>query len=256
MTQRNKPMVKDKSVNHRRFSPVIAKLDSRWSARRLQSAAEESRELGSWGAEWARMNPATRLLEYTISELGDGSGFLEPEPETFDEPLPPAAVEHGGHFYSEVVYMYENVLLNYPDSELVALATQAILDSKHFVKEWPVKDEEDQVLRFTCQVMPSFVDIQTRLTGNSTPGELVMIPLHSTVLDLKRATQIALRDTCCIMENMVVTEIDKMEEIEAGELLFGAVEYGSEIRVRGYGIDSDSKLRHEGGNDNWIVKCL
>jgi hypothetical protein len=42
----------------------------------------------------------------------------------------------------------------------VDLATQAILDSKHFVKEWPFIDEEDQFLRFICRLMPKLCDVE------------------------------------------------------------------------------------------------
>lgn len=300
MTLRIKSVVKDKSVNYKRFSAVVAKMDSRWSARRLESAAEvivnalqeqKAENLGRGGGmsrqklrDAARMhigdtglldyvlksmnnvivgshivhravNPATRLLEYTIHDLCDGAGISEPGPEISDEPLPPLALETGSDVYSEVVYLYMNVLLNYPESELVALATQAVLDSKHFVKEWPFRDEDDQFLRFKCQVMPSFVDSETDLTAKLPPGELVMIPLHSTVLELKEAAESALRDTYCIMENLGVTDVGNMQKLDDGELLFGAVESGSQVWIQGYGIDSDSKLRYEGGNDKWMVKC-
>ena len=38
-------------------------------------------------------------------------------------------------------------------------------------------------------------------------------------------------------------------------MLFGAVESGAELCVRGTGIGLENRLRYEGGADNWVVKC-
>ncbi|GAB2288715.1 isoleucine biosynthesis protein, partial [Dionaea muscipula] len=46
--------------------------------------------------------------------------------------------------YNDLVDLYNNVLLDYKGSHLVELATQAILESKHFAKEWSFVDAEDQ----------------------------------------------------------------------------------------------------------------
>lgn len=294
---RNKCLVKDKSSKYRKFSSLIANMDSRWSARRLESAAEvivnallekKAEKFGHDGMsrqevrDAARMqigdtglldyvlksmnnvivadhivrravNPNTRLLEYTIHELGNGEELeaFEPELEILKHQLLSPTVEPGGDVSGEVVYLYRNVLLNYPGSKLVGLASQVVLDSKHFVKEWPFKDEQDQLLRFTCQIIPNSVDEKSNLT----PGEVVMIPLHATILELKQAIETALRDTYCIMEKLVVTDIENIRGMEDGEVVFGAIESGAEISVRGEGIDLESKYKREGGDENWKVKC-
>lgn len=54
-----------------------------------------------------------------------------------------------------------------------------------------------------------------------------MVPLHTTIGDLEAAVQSAMRDTCFITEQLVVTDIEEMEGMEDGELLFGMVESGS-----------------------------
>ncbi|KAJ0042424.1 hypothetical protein Pint_18264 [Pistacia integerrima] len=294
---RNKSLVKDKSSNYRKFTNLIANMDSRWSARRLESSAKvivnallekKAEEFGRGGMsrqelrDAARMqigdtglldyvlksmnnvivgdhivcravNPRTRLLEYTIHELGNGEELeaFEPEPEILRHHLLPPTIEPGADVSSEVVYLYRNVLLNYPGSKLVGLASQVVLDSKYFVKEWPFKDEQDQVLRFMCQIIPNSIDEKSDLT----PRELVMVPLHATILELKKAVQTALRDTYCIMEKLVVTDIENIRGMEDGEVVFGAIESGAEISVRGDGIDLESKCKYEGGDENWKVKC-
>ncbi|KAF8370108.1 hypothetical protein HHK36_031859 [Tetracentron sinense] len=208
------------------------------------------------------VNPSTRVLEYTIHEVSNG--ILITEPEIIDDPpqalaLAPLDIspgpEPGSDVYGDVVYLYRTVLLGYPESEMVELATGTVLDSKHFVKEWPFKDEEDPVLRFICLVMPSSDQLETELTRQLSLGELVVVPLHSTVGELKVAVESAMRDTYCIMERFVAREIAGLEEMEDYEVLFGALESGSKLLVRGSGMDLTTELRYEGGAENWTVDC-
>ena len=200
------------------------------------------------------VNPTTRILEYSIHELGHGVKVSEPEAENFPKPLPAPALVPGNDVYSDVVYLYKNVLLDYPGSHLVELATQAVLDSKHFVKEWPFIDEEEQLLTFVCRLMPSLCDIGTELKELPS-GEIVVVPLHATVGELKLAVESALRDTYCITEGFEVMEIEDLEELEDNEVLFGVVESGVELHVRGSGKDIENRLSYQGGADNWMVRC-
>lgn len=299
---RKKPMMKDKPIKCRRFSRVVASMDSRWSRKRLEVAANvivdalkenKAKNYGRGGGmsrqdvrDAARMhigdtglldyvlksmhnviigsdivrravNPATRLLEYTIREYSKGVEIIEPEEEPFpDTKLPLSSYEHGADVYKDVLYIYINVLFNYPaELGLVQLASQAILDSKHFMKNWPFVDESEQLLTYICKVMPNFIEVGADSIWKQAPGEIVMVPLHATLLELKQVAECALRDTYCIMENVVITEVENMEEVEDGEVLFGLIESGSEVRLRGARIDTDGELRYEGGDDSWMVRC-
>ncbi|EOY16518.1 RING/FYVE/PHD zinc finger superfamily protein, putative [Theobroma cacao] len=290
---------KEKSSKCKRFTSVIAHMDSRWPAKRLEYAAEvivdalkeHKSEFCHGGMtrqdlrDAARMHigdtglldyvlksmnnvivgchivrraiNTSRILEYTIDDIDNGFKAPEAELEIHHKPLPDAlpALVPGTDVYDDVVYLYNNVLLDYPESEFLELATQAVLDSKHFVKERPFRDEDDQLLRFFCQVMPNLFGAENILTKKSPAGELVTVPLHATVLDLKQAVEKALRDTYCIMDKLVVTDIVDLGEMDDRDVLFGALESGAKILVSGSGIDLDSNLRHEGGADNWIVRC-
>ena len=66
------------------------------------------------------------------------------------------------------------------------LATRVILDSKHFVKEWPFRDEADQLLRFICRVMPGLSVLKTELTKELPPSELIIVPLHAILGELNQ----------------------------------------------------------------------
>lgn len=301
----------NKPVKFKKFSTVVANMDSRWPTRRLEFAAdvivsalkEKKEKYFSNGGmtrqdvrDAARLhigdtglldyvlkslnnvvvgnqivrravNPSTRILEYTIHEIGDlASKVSEREQEmlvnSIRKPIistPSPALVPGIDVYNDVLYLYKHVLLDYPASEIVALATQTVLDTKHFVKEWPFRDDDDQMLRFICRFSPS------SLGDGIGIGEIVSVPLHATVSELKKAVESALRDTYCMTEQIVVTEIDGLEEVDDGEVLFGRVESGVEIKVMGscsssrsLGVNSkgfEEQLRRQGGCDMWQVRC-
>ncbi|XVE95615.1 hypothetical protein REPUB_Repub02eG0113600 [Reevesia pubescens] len=228
---------REKYTRCKRFTSVIAHMDNRWPAKRLEFAAEVIVDALKEHKSEFRHGGMTRqdLRDAARMHIGD--------------------TVPGTDVYNDVMYLYNNIMLNYPESELLVLATQAVLDSKHFVKDRSFRDEDDQLLRFFCQVMPSLFDAETIVTEKSPAGELVIVPLYATVLDLKQVVEEALRDTYCIMDKLVVTEIDGLGEMEDTDVLFGTLESGAEILVRGSGVDLDSNLRHEGGADNWIVRC-
>lgn len=59
------------------------------------------------------VNPSTRVLEYSIKELGNGVQVDEPEPERVsNEPLPTPEILPGADAYSDVAYLYTG----YPES--------------------------------------------------------------------------------------------------------------------------------------------
>ncbi|VVA39886.1 PREDICTED: PHD [Prunus dulcis] len=292
-------MMKEKSVRYRKFTTVIAHMDSRWPQRRLEFAADvivnalqekKERDFSHGGMtrqdvrDTARLhigdtglldyvlkslsnvivgnhivcravNPTTRILEYTVHDLTDGVKVSQPENEVLPQSLPSASLVPGVDVYNDVLYLYEHVLLGYPESELVELATQAILDTKHFVKECSFRDEEEQLLTFICQLLPSSMDMDIEFKRELPPGEIVVMPLYATIGELKLAAETALRDTYCITERFVVKGIEGLDEMEDMEVLFGVVQSGAEVGVRGTGIDLDTPLRYEGGSDTWMVRC-
>ncbi|XP_022879695.1 PHD finger protein MALE MEIOCYTE DEATH 1 [Olea europaea var. sylvestris] len=289
----DRPVGKERSMKCRKFANVAAHMDSRWPVRRLQHVAnvivealKEKRatnEVGSSGMtrqearDAARLhigdtglidhvlkamnnvivgnyivrravNRLTRVLEYSIHDLKGG---------TQDDPVMiPRPMMFGKSVYFDVTYLYHNVLqCCYSESNYVKLAVQTILDSKHFVKDWPFRDEADDLLRFICQVTPNSIDLKTELTRDFSPSEYIVVPLHATMGDLKLSVQNAMRDTYCVMEQLLVTDVVEKEGVDDEEVLFGLVESGAQLRVRGSGLDWGTDLRFEGGIDTWTVKC-
>lgn len=157
--------------------------------------------------------------------------------------------------YFDLVYLYRNVLLDYPESPSVELVAQMILHSKHFVKELLFRDEDHESLKFICRLILSPIDLNADVNYDFIPMEYVDVPLYATIGDLKIAVQNAFRDTYCVLETLRVTEILELEGVEDEEVLFGLVESGMELRVKGCGLDLEASLRYEGGTENWTVKC-
>lgn len=112
--------------------------------------------------------------------------------------------------YNDLVDLYNNVLLDYRGSHLVELATQAILESKHFAKEWPFVDAEDQYLRFICRLVPRLCGTEAEMEMVLPVGEIVVVPMHATVGELKQAVENALKDTYCITDEFVLMEISEL----------------------------------------------
>lgn len=290
MIHQNKPPAKEKSVKCRKFSAAVANMDSRWPTRRLEYAAQvivdalrERRMTRQEVRDAARqhigdtglldyvlkslnnmivgdfivqrsVNSSTRVLEYSIKQFDNGGTVHEPDPKIHPEQDQLRPMLSLTDVYADIVYLYKNILLNYPNSELVESASRIVLDSKRFIKEWQFRDEDDQSLRFICRVTPSYSELYGELTRELPPGDIVTVPLYATVAELKEAIRNVMRDTYCIMGHFEVIEIEDLEKGDE-EVVFGAIESGSEVWIRGQGLDLGTQLRYEGGADNWTVRC-
>ncbi|PIN01011.1 PHD Zn-finger protein [Handroanthus impetiginosus] len=291
------PFQKEKSTKCRKFSTLAANLDSRWPVRRLEHVAQvivealkerrgtnnvrscgmtrqEARDaarlhVGDTGlidhvlkvmnnvivgnnVVRRSVNRCTKVLEYTLHDFKEGKEFYCPIADQ-------QALTIGTSVYNDVAYLYRNVLLGYAEeSDSVKwAAVQMILFSKHFVKEWPFRDEDDDSLRFICRLTTSSLDDLNAIFSHCDfpPGEYIVVPLYATIGDVKLAIQKAMRDTYCVMEKLVVTEIIEMEGMQDEEVVFGMIESGRELRVRGCGLDLTNDLKYEGGTEKWIVRC-
>ncbi|KAA8529835.1 hypothetical protein F0562_034361 [Nyssa sinensis] len=193
-------------------------------------------------------NPSTKLIEFAIRDIID-----QPEDGKFSDAL---ALEPGLDPYEDVLFLYENVILGYSMPDSVCLATRVVLDIKHFVKEWLFKGEEiNQQMTLTCRVLPSY-ELESEFTRPLPPGELFVVPPRITIGELKGVVQCALRDTYCVMGDFVVKQIGGLRMMDEEKELWCAVESGAHVWVRGRGLDLGTKLRYEGGADNWRVNCV
>nr|XP_043620114.1 PHD finger protein At2g01810-like [Erigeron canadensis] len=176
-------------------------------------------------------NPQTRLMEFNIRDKKGEELGIEKEVDV----------------YGDMLFLYTNVLLGYPLWKSVSQATQIVLNSKYFVKEWELGVGNGQVMTLRCRVLPSFDELETELTHPLPPGEIVLVAAGMTIGKLREVAESALRDTYCIMDRFVVWQIGGLKGIEDEMVVSYVVEPGGEVWVRGFGLDLGTALRYEGG---------
>lgn len=167
------------------------------------------------------MNPSSRLAEFSIQECS------------------PRGLSY--NLSQDVWTLYESVLAIYPETKL-------ILDCNHFVKDWPIRSRVvNQSMMLTCKVLPSFDELESQLTRRLSPGEVVVVEPWMTVADLKMVAQSALRDTYCVMDEFEASQIGGLRRIEDEKVVCSSFEAGSQVWVRGCGLDLATRLRYEDG---------
>ncbi|XP_068658178.1 PHD finger protein MALE MEIOCYTE DEATH 1 [Aristolochia californica] len=215
------------------------------------------------------VNPSTRTLEFKIEQVHgshastskrveprveeESSVAIEADPVIVRGPIGKAEV------HKDILHVYKNVLEHYSESrERVAIAVQVLLDTRHFSKCWPFKDDDDTMLRYFCCYMPSSPLEKEEMYRGVPVEELVVVPPYATTEDLRAAGECAMRDTYIVMDSFVACSVEAEgagRKGEGEEVLFGAVESGGRVWMRGEGTDAKSELKYEGGVDDWKVDC-
>ncbi|CAM8946102.1 unnamed protein product [Rhodiola kirilowii] len=201
-------------------------------------------------------NSGTKKLEFAIESLKGSSRPISGNDirnETaLQTPLPERApnmvIVPGADVDDDISYIYRCIVRGYKHYDPVALASQAIIDSKLFVKEWKLEEEVDDNIStwVVCRVLPSYDELTRFLPRPLPPGEIIKVAAGIKMKHLKSRLQSALRDTYSIMDEFVVKEV---LEYEKGEQL------GMHVWVKGSGLDLDNTLTYEAGSCNWKVHC-
>ncbi|XP_047085821.1 PHD finger protein MALE MEIOCYTE DEATH 1-like [Lolium rigidum] len=134
-------------------------------------------------------------------------------------------------------------------------AAQAVLDCKHWVKCWGLGDESDDQLRFLAEWQPQPWEADD-LTRPMPAGEIVVVPLHTSIGELLVEAEHALRDTYCFFEEFHAEKLDGITGEKWDPVVLGGAESGDTIGVHGHGADMETGLRCEGGLDAWEVRCV
>ncbi|CDY17644.1 BnaA06g34630D [Brassica napus] len=206
-------------------------------------------------------NPESRMLQFSLRKITppalDREAKKRRKTQETDEWR---STTPGLDPYEDILYLYQNLFLTYPDTEVYSDASEVILNCKGFVKEWPLPSHQEQdTLTVSCQVLPNHEEVLRDFTRKLPPGELVMVPQNATIRELKSAAEKALRDTYFVMENFEVLEIKK-KDLEKIDETTGVKSDGNKIMmteflVTGFGLDTGTELRYEGGFDDWTVEC-
>ncbi|XP_008777846.2 PHD finger protein MALE MEIOCYTE DEATH 1-like [Phoenix dactylifera] len=268
----------------RDFAQVAVQMASRWSAKRLRTAAQvivnALREHGSMTRQEVRdaarltigdtglldfvlkslgdclvdgqvvrrvSNPKTRVLEFSLEEVphGDDLAAAVAEEARSDEVLvwpDPKQVER------DLQVIYRSVVAGRAE------AARTVLDCKHWVKAWGLRDDADDRLRFFAMWQPREEEMGA-LTRPPPPPEVVVVEAHASVGELRAEAERALRDSYYVLEGFRAAAVEGIQGEEWDPVLLGGAESGSVVWIRGEGADMGCKLRYEGGADTWSVGC-
>ncbi|KAL1219525.1 PHD finger protein [Cardamine amara subsp. amara] len=201
-------------------------------------------------------NPKSRMLQFSLRTIN--SRVVDQEPMKKKKSKPKETIEWtstvpGLSPIDDILYLYKNLLLTYPDLGIYSEASEVILNCKSFVKEWSYLEQNP--LTVSCQVLPNHEELLRDFTRLLPPGELVVVPKNATIRELKSAAEKALRDTYCIMETFEVLEIRNRHFEKLDDYLSLKSLGKTEFLVEGFGLDTGSELRYEGGFDDWAVDC-
>ncbi|CAA0811517.1 PHD finger protein MALE MEIOCYTE DEATH 1 [Striga hermonthica] len=178
------------------------------------------------------MNPFSRLTEFAIHEISDRGLMGSPD------------------IARDVRFIYENVIQGYFENQPF-LSCNAV-----FMKDWPMRGGVgNQSMMLMCKVLPDFDEMETELTRPLSPGEVVVVEPWITIGDLRMVAQCALRDTYCMMDRFEVAQIGGLRKIEDECALLNTVEPGSQVWVRGHGLDLQTRLRYEDGGPKMRARC-
>ncbi|KAH9330687.1 hypothetical protein KI387_002795, partial [Taxus chinensis] len=219
------------------------------------------------------VNPDSKVLEYSLEDVNNG--FLNISATPSDDAIHAFPDITRSQVIGDILYFYKHILENYKPSMVrlnlegttIHTTARIILDTKYFIKDYKgettrkaVNNEfaidDDEMLRFMCTL--DLVDgVEPRSTSPRPPPppDLIVLPTHATIGDLKKQAQGAFRGTYYVMHNFHVdTILDLCGNDD--DLLFGVLESGSTVIIHGTNIDMHNDLHYEGGNDDWRVDCL
>ncbi|KAH7656623.1 PHD Zn-finger proteins protein [Dioscorea alata] len=187
-------------------------------------------------------NPSTRVLEFSIVEIPDRASSDETE-------LSVDLTKPGSwQVDQDIVSVYKALIETRPEE------TRSVLDCKHWVKTWELRDNEDDLLRFHVAWEPEDGE-KWATTREPHPTEVVVVAAHAGVGELKAEAERALRDTYCVLGRFRVTGIEGIKGEDWDPVMLGGAESGATLAVRGVGADLGLALRYEGGANAWAVGC-
>ncbi|XP_077230809.1 RING/FYVE/PHD zinc finger superfamily protein [Tasmannia lanceolata] len=212
------------------------------------------------------VNPVTKVLEYCLEDITNSfpnhEGLLPNDTKT-------KVCFHvsKGQLMKDMYYLYKYLLkeqrptINTGIFTVIPAAVRMILDTKHLIKDYEgefsrkikVRDEEN--LKLLCTVC--LRNEQEGEEGRALPPyELVTMPSHATIRDLKREVERIFKEIYWGMRSFVAESIVEVNGRDL-DLVNGLIESGSNLVIKGriVGRIMDSEEIYEIGDSNWIIDC-
>ncbi|ERN12722.1 hypothetical protein AMTR_s00043p00045130 [Amborella trichopoda] len=212
------------------------------------------------------VNPKTKVLEYSLSLVSTELDYCDGEAATITRKSESGdrrqnQIQVGrSEVERDLEYVYKRVLKGGLGGMVVEAARHVVLDTKHLAKVWPIRDDDGKLWFMVSMVLSE--EEAGMFSYVTTPPELVVIPLHASVGDLRAVAERTLRNTYCVMEGFVAQDLIWPHGLEVSEmeLLFRVAQsgmgMGMGVWVRGKGAERGAEsLRYEGGAEEWRVEC-
>lgn len=234
------------------------------------------------------VNPVTKVLEYCLEDV---SLSIPSNNSTFDINGSTGLTKSQFRvtrmqLTMDLFYLYKYLLKDFrpgmSSGVLTAIpaAVRMVLDGKHLVKDYECNlsepkqsndqsyfnDDDDGVkLRLMCSVWLRNLHNKEETDGTNNmvpielipPHELVILPAHATVGELKAEVERCFRDLYCYYKSFVA---EYVVDVHGGDsdLVYGLVESGSRVVVVGTVAEMSAAAEvYEGGEEmNRVVDCV
>ncbi|KAL5995483.1 hypothetical protein ACLOJK_025545 [Asimina triloba] len=226
------------------------------------------------------VNPVTKVLEYCLEDVSSTAIFPQSlpaaaaeDPKTNNIPPPRLHVTRA-QLMKDIYCLYKHVLMMKEQRlaagmlEAIPAAVRIVLDVKHLVKDYKGemfsagKNEGgagEEPLRIMCTISLRQRDHHDHVVDYSPPPhELIVLPSHATVGDLKMEVERCFREVYWCLRSFTAESVVGLEGRRDGDLLRVLVGAGASVVVRGTSSleDVGSDRSCEGGNSSvWLIDC-
>ncbi|XP_058079014.1 PHD finger protein PERSISTENT TAPETAL CELL 1 [Magnolia sinica] len=214
------------------------------------------------------VNPVTKVLEYCLEDISNP--FPNHEGLWLTDSKTKVARFHVTRvqLMKDMYYLYKYILKDQRSTAgilaAVPAAVRIVLDTKHFIKDYrgelPRKIEVGwggETLNILCTVSLRSEQEMEDERKVFPPHELVILPAHATIQELKIEVERSFRDVYWCLRSFVAQSIVEFDGSSDTDLIYGLIESGSSLVIRGRNAENViSGGIYEGRNDNWTVDCL
>ncbi|BBN04671.1 PHD finger protein MS1/MMD1 [Marchantia polymorpha subsp. ruderalis] len=235
-----------------------------------------------------RVNARTRMLEYRLESV---EGRADDEREREHAAVGAQQKLQSDDVVRHLALVYEAVQARMADE------AQILLDVKQLMKDYEGEftrdgdgdggrgqglghrcqspttrrgqaDEEQQPWRVLCHLAGGDRAPSDEKNTRAPPPELVVLPWHATIGDLKQCAEKAFRDVYLSFEKFQLVSIAELPKLppDDGQKLSSVAGLGLgsgsaqppqllRLHIEGTGIDETSAARHEAGTEDWVVNC-
>lgn len=217
------------------------------------------------------LNPVTKVLEYCLEDISNvfpNHEGLWPSEKTLKTKARFQITRM--QLTKDMFYLYKHILKQQQTSSTptptsgifstIATAVRIIQDTKHLIKDYNIGKiqvgGEDTILKLSCTLRLANVGEREEMRKEHLPPphELVILPAHATIGELKREVERNFREMYWCLRDFIAESIEGINGGKDSDLVYEMIESGSGVVVRGRSVEWKEGMR-EAGEDEWMVDC-